>query len=432
MFIYGASFISGIITILSPCIWPILPVIISSSVKAGKWRPFAITAGIVSAFTLVTLSFSNLMKILNIDPYIFRVISIGVIFISGLIMVVPRISEFVEGNLSRLLASHRIHTTDRTGTIEGFLTGASLGILWTPCTGPILATISLLAASQKVTSFSFFIIFFYALGVGIPILVLSFGENWLAKHHPFFLRYTHRIQQFFGYIILFSAVLMFTNYDKIIQTYFLERFPIFLDLQQNYDLNAQQQFEFKLQLLKEKRINLPLLPQKSLTDSLPVYPTSLPSRYTSSLPNLGFSKEIRGLTNWLNTNTPENYSLSSLRGKVVLLDFWSYTCAPCLPGIAYKNDWLRKYKSQGFEVVSIHTPGYEEAKSIENIQKAIDQYQVSYPVGVDNNYTMWDMYNNHSFPSEYLIDKKGFIRYSATSAGDYDIMERSIQDLLKE
>ena len=150
----------------------------------------------------------------------------------------------------------------------------------------------------------------------------------------------------------------------------------------------------------------------------------------NSLPNLGIAPEFVGIVNWLNTE--KSLTLQDLKGKVVLIDFWTYTCINCIRTLPHVTSWYEKYKDQEFVVIGVHTPEFEFEKSTANVSAAMKQYGIDYPVAQDNNYATWNAYSNHYWPAKYLIDSKGIIRYVHFGEGEYEKTEEAIVALLKE
>ena len=150
----------------------------------------------------------------------------------------------------------------------------------------------------------------------------------------------------------------------------------------------------------------------------------------SGLPKIRTAPDFVGVTKWLNTD--RDLSIKHLRGKVVLIDFWTYTCINCIRTLPYVTGWYDKYKDDGFVVIGVHAPEFEFEKKTENVQEAIKEYNIRYPVAQDNNFETWRAYDNHYWPAKYLIDAKGVVRYTHFGEGDYDVTEENIQKLLKE
>ena len=406
------AFLAGFTTILAPCIWPLLPIILSSSTTGGHRKPLGITLGIITSFSIFTLSISFLVMLFHFDPNILRIIAAVTIAFLGLTMIIPslllhyellitKLSSFIGG---KSIASHH-------GFFGGFITGLSLGIIWSPCAGPILATIATLAATQSISLEVILITLAFAIGVGIPLFLFSLIGAWLFAKSRFVSQYTGHVQKVFGVIMIVTAFAIYTNYDVIIQARLLNAFPSFSLLQNQLESNKAVQEQ--LAILKGKKSTTPKI--------------DMPS---STLPNLGMAPEFVGITHWLNPEAP--LTMQQLRGKVVLVDFWTYTCINCIRTLPYVTSWYDKYKDKGFVVVGVHTPEFEFEKKTENVQQAIKQYSIHYPVAQDNNYATWQAYNNQYWPAEYLIDAKGNIRHTHFGEGEYDQTEMAIQQLLKE
>ncbi len=433
LLLLGFAFLSGIVTILAPCIWPLLPIILSSSIAGrGKHRPAGIVLGIMVSFTLFTLAISSLIRVFGFDPNNLRLIAVVVITFLGVVMIVPKLSAILEGWVSRLnnfWSKPKAPTTPepllgqegkptppvsppaRGEFAAGLLTGLSLGIVWAPCAGPILATIAALAATGKVTGYVVALTIAYVLGVGIPLFIFAYGGQQLLTRSRSLSPYTGRIQQVFGVIMILTALAIYYNYDKVIQLKLATTLPSFSETVGKFE--TSQVVTSKLQAVTNK-----------------TSPTPMPQIDTTGLFNIKTpAPELRGITNWLNSG-PLN--LMELRGKVVLIDFWTYTCINCIRTLPHVTGWYNKYKDQGFVVIGVHSPEFEFEKNTKNVENAIKQYSINYPVAQDNNFATWNAYSNHYWPAEYLIDMSGNIRRTHFGEGEYDEMEKAIQALLLE
>lgn len=411
------AFISGLVTILAPCIWPLLPIILSSSLNGGKAKSLGITLGIMVSFSVFILSISYLVQLFGLDPNVIRLLAVIVLVIMGLSMIVPTLSRILEGMLSRLSGRFG-QSQNRSGFGGGFLTGCSLGVVWTPCTGPILATIATLAATTSLNLGIILVTIVYVMGLGIPLFFFSYGGGKLIAKTRFVGGFTGRIQQVFGVVLLLTALAIYTNYDKVLQVKLLDAFPSYTSFLIGLESNSA--VKTQLDILKGKKENkaLEMVGKPfNMTDS-------------NSLPNLGRAPEFVGITHWLNTDKP--LTMTGLAGKVVLIDIWTYTCINCIRTLPYVTSWYEKYKDKGFVVVGVHSPEFEFEKKTENVQNAIKQYNITYPVAQDNNFTTWNAYSNQYWPAKYLIDKDGNIRYSHFGEGKYEETEQAIQELLKE
>jgi thiol-disulfide isomerase/thioredoxin len=290
-----------------------------------------------------------------------------------------------------------------SGFKSGFITGLSLGVIWTPCAGPILATIATLAATQAVSINVVFVTIAYIIGVGIPLFFFATLGSYFFTRSRFLSKYTGRIQQVFGVIMILAAVAIATNYDKVLQVKLLNTFPAFSN--------------FQTQLEGNKEVKKQLDALKNTSEK-------------SSLPQMGEAPGFDGATKWLNTDKP--LTKDDLKGKVVLVDFWTYTCINCIRTLPHVTRWYDKYKDQGFVVIGVHSPEFAFEKNTDNVLAAIKQYNIHYPVPQDNDFTIWKGFNNQYWPAEYLIDAKGVVRRTHFGEGEYDEMEKAIQDLLKE
>ena len=408
----GFAFLAGLVTILAPCIWPILPIILSSSVaNKGHKRPLGITLGIMLNFGFFTLAISYLVKIFHFDPNSLRFVAVFVIGFLGLTMVVPALSRAVEGFISRLSSYFGQRSKQGSGFGAGFLTGLSLGIVWSPCAGPILATIATLAATGRVTFTVVLVTASYVTGVGIPLFIFAYGGQSVITRTRFLSAHLGRIQQGFGVIMLLTAVAIYTNYDRYIETKLLNAFPRFSTTLNGFESDS------------------------TVTGQLNVLKGLKPVKYVDppqgDLFNANYkAPDFVGVTKWLNTNGP--ISINSLRGKVVLVDFWTYTCINCIRTLPHVTAWYDKYKDQGFVVIGVHTPEFQFEHNTDNVLNAIKMYNIHYPVAQDNDYSTWNNYNNEYWPAEYLIDANGVVRRTHFGEGEYDKMESAIQDLLRQ
>ncbi len=405
------SFLAGFVTILAPCIWPLLPIVLSASSAGGKRRPLGITLGVMTSFTVFTLTVSYLEKIFPIDPNVFRLIAVIVIGLLGLSMMIPPLATVFENAVNRLLAPfQRKIQKQGTGFGAGYATGFSLGLVWAPCAGPILATIATLAATQAVNAKVVAVTLAYIIGLGIPLFFFALTGSRIFDRARKVNKYTGRIQQVFGLVMVVAAVLIYTNYDKAIQVRILNAFPSYGNF-----LNAIEHNEAVTKELDALRGNI---------DEAPVV-----QAVSGSLPDLGAAAEFAGIERWLNTPP---LTMEQLKGKVVLIDFWTYSCINCVRTLPHVTGWYEKYKDNGFVVVGVHTPEFAFEKETGNVEAALRQFMIHYPVAQDNGYQTWQAYRNRYWPAEYLVDAKGRIRYTHFGEGKYDQTENAIRELLTE
>lgn len=427
------AFISGLVTILAPCIWPLLPIVLSSTATGGHQKPLGVTLGIMVSFAFFTLTISYLVRIFRFDPDILRLFAVFIIGFLGLTLVIPKLTQILEGLVSRLSSHFASATTQDPnksvgGFASGYITGFSLGLVWSPCAGPILATIATLAATQAVNLDIILVTIAYVSGIGIPLFIFATIGNKLFTKTRLLSPYTAKIQQVFGVIMILTALAIFTGYDRIIQAKLLDTIPAY----SNFLFQLEGVRGVREQLEKLRGGNIPMPSPNTIFD--PSNPMG--TKRGSSLPNFGKAPEIVGIFKWLNLpagrQDSEPLTLESLKGKVVLIDFWTYTCINCIRTLPHVTSWYEKYKDKGLVIIGIHTPEFEFEKKTDNVLNAIKQYKITYPVAQDNDYSTWRAYDNHYWPAKYLIDHQGNIRYIHFGEGKYEETEQAIQSLLEE
>lgn len=406
------AFLSGLVTISAPCIWPILPIVLSATVVGGHRKPLGITLGVLVSFGLLTLFLSSILAIIPFDPNILRYFAVVVLVFFGLTLIIPALSRIFEGWVSRLSGRFQTNNTS-TGFVSGFVTGLALGVVWAPCAGPILATIATLAATQKISVELVWVTLFYCLGIGIPLFLFATLGRHIFTKTRFFSKYTGHIQQIFGIIMLLTAVLILSNYDKVIEANLLNYFPSYSQFLNSLEGNSA--VKNQLQNLKQQKVS------QSTVD-------------TGGLFNANYqAPEFIGISKWLNLPDASPVpSIKNLKGKVVLVDFWTYTCINCIRTLPHVTSWYDKYKDSGFVVIGVHTPEFAFEHDTNNVLRAIQMFGIHYPVAQDNNYATWNNYANQYWPAEYLIDAQGVVRRTEFGEGQYDKMELAIQALLKE
>ena len=409
------AFIAGLVTILSPCILPVLPIVLSGSVTGGKSRPLGVVTGFIASFTFFTLFLTTLVKTTGIDPDTLRIVSVVVISVFGLSLLVPKLQTVFERLATRMVSlgqkGQQTAATVRSDFVAGILVGISLGLLWTPCVGPILASIISLALTGIVTGTAAIITLAYASGTAIPMLAITYGGRELLAKTPWLTQNTPLIQKIFGVLMIATALAIAGNLDRKLQTYILDVFP-------NYGVGLTK-FEDN-PTIKAALNNLKPAKPASRERGKPMY---------DYLTDIGRAPEFIPGGEWFNGHP---LTIQGLRGKVVLVDFWTYTCINCIRTLPYLKSWWEKYKDKGLVIVGVHTPEFEFEKDAGNVAKAIKDFGLTYPVMQDNNYATWDAYANRYWPAKYLVDKNGNIRYSHFGEGKYDETEKAIQALLAE
>jgi cytochrome c biogenesis protein CcdA/thiol-disulfide isomerase/thioredoxin len=403
------AFLAGIVTVLSPCILPLLPIILTSADGTGKQKPLGVVVGFVASFTVFTLFLSSIVRLTGIPAESTRFASIVILAVFGASLLIPQLQAQIEILFSRL-ANLMPSGQKRTGFFGGIFIGLSLGLLWTPCVGPILASVISLAITGTVTAQAFLITFAYAVRTALPMFAVMMVGSTALQRVPWLLRNTGNIQKAFGVLMILTAVAIHVGIDRRFQTYILNTFP-------NYGVGLTK-FEDNERVKNElKKINQLPTDQDSIGKPMLDRTQGVPA------------PEIIVGGEWLNSAPPQ---LSNLKGKVVLIDFWTYSCINCQRTLPYLKTWWEKYKDDGLVIIGVHSPEFEFEKDIKNVQQAATDFGLTYPIMQDNQFATWRAYHNRYWPAKYLIDKDGNIRYTHFGEGKYDETEKVIQDLLKE
>jgi cytochrome c biogenesis protein CcdA/thiol-disulfide isomerase/thioredoxin len=411
LLLIGFAFIAGIVTILSPCILPILPVVLSSSVVDGKRRPVGIICGFIFSFTFFTLFLSSLVKFFGLSAEVLRALSVVIIIIFAISLLLPIFQIYVE-KLFTTLSKFSPARSNKSGFLGGVLVGLSLGLLWTPCVGPILASVITLAATSSVTLETFLITLAYSVGTSIPMFAIMYGGSVLIRKIPGIFSHLASIQKAFAVFMLLTAFAIANNYDRKFQAWILSVYPEYGVGLTTFENNDKVQNELdRIQSKTERDTYLESINSQLLNSTFPQAPELIPGG------------------EWFNS---ESLKISELKGKVVLVDFWTYTCINCIRTLPYIEKWHEKYSDKGLVIIGVHTPEFEFEKNPVEVQKAINDFKLKYPVVQDNNYETWRAYHNRAWPAKYLIDKDGRVREFHEGEGGYNETEESIVKLLKE
>jgi len=394
------GFLAGVATVLSPCILPILPVVLSG-VVGGKRRPYGILLGFVLSFAVFTVFATFLVKSLGLDLDLLRYIAASVLVVLGVSLFFPQLQY----KLNSLIKLPQSNTNSGNGFWSGFLTGTTLGLIWAPCAGPILAAVITLAATSQIGLVSFLIVLSYALGTGLIMLIIILASRKILVKVKSLYKYLETIHKVFGILIILAGLAIATGYDRKVQTYLVDVTPsgwtTFLQSFEESDTVLQAIDDLNNKDVKMEIDNN----EKTL------------------------APELKGLETWINS---EPLHLADLKGKVVLVDFWTYSCINCIRTLPHLNDWYSKYKDDGLVIIGVHSPEFAFEKNIDNVKGAVGDYGIQYPVGLDNDFLTWQAYNNRYWPAEYFIDRDGYLRHYHFGEGDYQKNEEIIRQLLSE
>jgi cytochrome c biogenesis protein CcdA/thiol-disulfide isomerase/thioredoxin len=416
----GLSFVAGLITVFAPCVLPLLPVILGGSLSTednSKKRPYIIALSLVVSLFL----FTNVLKVstvfIDIDPKVWTIGSGVLVVFIGLFMLFPQgwawlmVRLGIEASSQKMLSKAYQH---KNKTISAVLTGAALGPVFSSCSptyGWVLATVI-----PKNYATGQFYLLVYCLGVAASLLAIGLlGRKMLAKAkwatnpHGWF-------QRFLAVLFILVGIFVATGWDKAVSTWLVEK-------------------DF-LNLIK---IEKKLVPKKSsISNSPSTASTSVPLNYAVS----GTQKDPKVFNveaykapefisggSWFNSSP---LTLESLKGKVVLVDFWTYSCINCIRTLPYLQKWYDTYKDKGFVIIGVHAPEFAFEKVPKNVAQAIEEKKLTYPIVQDNNLATWGAYQNQYWPATYLVDKDGNVRRQHFGEGEYEVTEQAIRDLLAE
>jgi cytochrome c biogenesis protein CcdA/thiol-disulfide isomerase/thioredoxin len=407
--------VSGMITAVSPCVLPVLPAILSTSLQDGaanRRRPLVVVAGLVTSFAVVTVLGGAVIGALNLPDDILRWAGIVTLLVVGLGLAVPAVGHVLE----RPFQNTRIPQLNRDG--NGFVMGLALGLVFVPCAGPILAAITVLSATNGLSWGLAVLTLSFSLGIAIPLLFFGFAGQAVGVRIKAVRTHLGAMRITSGVILMLTAVVIATNLAEPLQ----RAVPgVLANAQESIEGRDGVRAELDQLAGREAEQADPLGRYISFTEC---------SYFTAELNNCGPERGLHGIGAWLNTPNGEPLSMEELRGKVVLLDFWTYSCINCQRTIPYQTAWYEKYKDQGLVVIGVHTPEFAFEKVESNVAAAIERYGVNYPVALDNGYETWEAWDQRYWPSHYLIDQGGTVRQVHWGEGGYGDTERLIQELL--
>jgi cytochrome c biogenesis protein CcdA/thiol-disulfide isomerase/thioredoxin len=406
------GFVAGVIAGISPCILPVLPVVLVAGAGPGDgrrprrstWaRPVAVVAGLIVSFSFLILAGSEVLSLLHLPQDFLRDAGIALLVAVGLGFLIPPLGDLLERPFARLSGRQP------TGTATGFVVGLASGLVFAPCAGPILATITVVGATHRVGLTAVFLTAAFAAGAAIPLLAVALAGSEVARRTWLLRRQAVRLRAVSGVVLIAMALAI--------------GFNTFAGLQRDvpgYTSALQNKVEGS-QKVRKQLGHLTGSGTSSLADC---------NSMATVLINCGPAPNFAGVTAWLNTPGGRALSISGLRGKVVLVDFWTYSCINCQRALPHVEAWYRRYAPYGFVVVGVHTPEFSFEHVISNVRSAAASLGVKYPIAVDNDYDTWNAYDNEYWPADYLIDASGDVRHVSFGEGGYAETESLIRQLL--
>jgi len=425
------GFIAGAGTALSPCVLPVLPIALSAGATGGRRRPLGIVVGLALSFTFATVALVYVISALGLPDDLLRKLAIGVLLAFGVILMIPPLAARLEAAMSRFAGRAGIAGGGGDGFWSGTAVGASLGIVYAPCAGPILAGVIIVSSSQAFTVGRLAVALSYGIGSAVVLYLLMLGGRKLTAPLA---RRGAALQVTMGAVMVVVALAMAGNYDVRFQNQIASSLPSFL-VNPTEGLEGTAAAKNALEDIRGEEAHgvgaLATASAAAAVHESKAKDGEAPGK-GSGLPVLGPAPEFVDNQKWFNTPGGKALSLRSLRGRVVLVDFWTYSCINCLRTLPYLTAWDKTYRRDGLTIVGIHSPEFPFEKDASNVEEAIERNGIHYPVAQDNDLATWTAYANQYWPAEYFIDARGRVRFTHFGEGEYGEKEQIIRELLAE
>ncbi|MGO2860701.1 MAG: cytochrome c biogenesis protein DipZ [Brevibacterium sp.] len=458
------GFLGGLITGISPCILPVLPVIFLSggaqSARSGSarrggargggarrtgradrsasvsdrvgavatlqrpksspgssqasadhavspWRPYLVILGLVLSFSVFTLLGSLLLAVLHLPQDVLRYAGIVVLLLIGIGLVVPRFESVLEKPFSWIPQRHV--GTERSGLVLGL----ALGAVYVPCAGPVLAAITVAGSTGRIGVETIVLTVAFAVGAAIPLLVFALAGRRVAERVRAFRKHQRGVRIVGGILMIALAVALVFDAPAALQR-----------LVPDYTSSLQDRFSSSEEVNDALDFGGTVNEQNKDLDKC--------SNNAKELQSCGTAPELTGIQSWFNTPGDSPVSLDDQKGKVVLVDFWAYSCINCQRAIPHVVAWQKAYADAGLEIVGVHSPEYSFEKNVDNVKSGAKDFGITYPVAIDNSLSTWSNYRNRYWPAHYLIDSSGTVRNVQFGEGNYEDTERLIRELLTQ
>lgn len=400
------SFVAGLLTVFAPCVLPLLPVILGGSFDPAtrdRRRPYIIIASLLASLVLFTILLKASTVLIGVNPDVWVYFSGGLVIALGIFMLFPNLWVQVIG---RLGIEHRSQAMlgkayqNKNRTVSAILTGAALGPVFSSCSPTYAWVLATVLPSNAALGVFYLVI--YCAGVAVALLGVALLGRRLLEKASWATDPKGWFQRAIAILFILVGLFLITGWDKKVQTWLVDK-----------DVFNLIQIEQKLVPTAESSSKASSGGTSS--SNFNVEPYDAP--------------ELTGIADWINTDP---LTLASLRGKVVLVDFWTYSCINCQRTQPYLNAWYDRYRDDGFVIVGVHAPEFAFEKVKSNVAEAAQRENIKYPIALDNDFNTWQAYDNKYWPAKYLIDKDGQVRYTHFGEGAYEETEQNIQALLGE
>ncbi|MDQ6748692.1 MAG: redoxin domain-containing protein [Candidatus Dormibacteraeota bacterium] len=424
------ALMAGAGTAITPCVLPVLPALLSASALGGRRRPVGIVVGLALTFTIAIVALAELVRGVGLASGAARSLAVVVLLAFGVVLLVPHLAERVQAPLSRL--GRFGPRTRGTGFWSGVGVGGALGFVCAPCAGPILAAVTSVSASGGASARVVAVALAYAAGLSAVMLLYGLGGRAVLARIRRRAR-GHTVERALGIVLLVTGVVMVTNLDVRFEEALAKdtSLPaIFVD--PTRALENSTAVQSRLASLRPRSRFAVRQGHASGTPVANAVGVAIPGVSTPSLTKLGPAPEFTRTQRWFNTLGGRPLTLAGLRGHVVLVDFWTYTCINCIRTLPFLKGLYATYHRYGLEIVGVETPEFTFEQEAGNVAQAIRSDGLRYPVVQDNAYGTWNAYQNQYWPAEYLIDASGQVRHTQFGEGNYRADEAAVRQLLHE
>ena len=400
-----AAVLAGILTVLAPCIAPVVVLVMGSAATGGRRRSAGIIVGFATTFLAVTILFAAILAAAGITTGPLRLASAILLGLVGLSIMLPGLGAWLGGRL-RPVADVGVGlaaTTGSDGFGGGLVIGAAIGLIWAPCVGPIMAGVIAAAAVGGPSLDGLLIAAGYVLGVAVPLAIVA---RWGSAIGASATRIGRGGRRALGGLMVVLAVLVLAGQDLAVEnelTAFGASVPAVADAADD-----------------------PATAAASGTGLPDPVATTLPGPVT--LDDLGPAPDFTGITAWINS---QPVTMAALRGRPVLVEFWTFACINCIHVQPYVKAWAEQYAGAGLVVIGVHTPELSFERELGNVRDAVAKAGLTYPVAFDPSFSTWNAYHNRFWPAMYFIDKQGHVRHTQFGEGGYDTSEQVIRQLLQ-
>jgi len=371
-----------------------------------------VVGGLVTSFAVFTLLGGILLSSLGLPQDVLRWVGIVTLGIVGIGLAIPAVGHILE----RPFQNTRMPKLSRDG--NGFVMGLALGLVFVPCAGPILASITVLAATNGLNWGLVALTLAFAVGVAVPLLGFGIAGQRIGSRIKAVRTKLPTIRIASGVVLIATALVIATNLAEPLQ---------------RLAPAALAQIQDKIENNSSVRDRLDSLAGRTTSTSDASGALTFDQCEqgpTDKLQNCGPALDFAGIDEWLNTTGGAPLTLEGLKGRVVLVDFWTYSCINCQRTFPYLTAWDDRYRDKGLTIVGVHAPEFSFEKVVSNVQDAAARYGIKYPIAIDNDFTTWSAYDQRFWPAHYLIDQQGNVRQVHYGEGGYAETERLIQQLL--